>query len=162
VPSPAAELPRRIFRSLTANERWKEGDSPLPFLNYLYNCSEISAPDINSHEGYALTKAVHSGFIPLIRFLLAHGASPACKNSLAVMVGIRRKDVSLVRMLVEKESGNAGKRRENKKGKPEDRIQVNSDMLKAAVKCGAKEIVEYFTQEKGCIPDMQTLHMMMR
>lgn len=33
-------------------------------------------------------------------------------------------------------------------------------MLKMAVKCDARDIVEYFMKEKGCVPDMQTVLMM--
>ncbi|RDX57028.1 hypothetical protein OH76DRAFT_1334884 [Lentinus brumalis] len=49
----------------------------------------------------------------------------------------------------------SGKRR-----KLGDRVAVNSDMLKMAVKCDARDIVEYFMKEKGCVPDMQTVLMM--
>jgi hypothetical protein len=33
-------------------------------------------------------------------------------------------------------------------------------MLKVAVKLDARDIVEYFMKEKGCVPDLQTLQMM--
>jgi hypothetical protein len=42
----------------------------------------------------------------------------------------------------------------------EDRISPTPAMLKLAVKCNAQDIVEYFTKEKGVVPDMQTLLMM--
>jgi len=129
-------------------------EHPLPYLKYLYETPSIPPPDANSHDGYALTKAVHARFIPLIRFLLVHGASPQCKKGLAVMVAIRRKDLTMVRMLVEHPKST------QKRRKLEDRILVTSEMLRMAVKCDARDIVEYLTLEKRCIPDMQTLRMM--
>ena len=70
------------------------------------------------------------------------------------MVAIRRKDLTMVRMLVEHPKST------QKRRKLEDRILVTSEMLRMAVKCDARDIVEYLTLEKRCIPDMQTLRMM--
>ncbi|KAG5722990.1 High-affinity glucose transporter [Termitomyces sp. T112] len=130
---------------------------------YLFDSPGIPKPNVNSHGGYALTKAVHAKFIPLIRFLLDYGAEPQCKNCLAIFVAIRQKDLALVKLLIERDDSSytdclgTGKR---KRRKLEDRVVVNSAMLKAAVKCDARDIVDYMAREKGCIPDMQTLHMM--
>ncbi|KAF8841245.1 hypothetical protein BDN67DRAFT_967441 [Paxillus ammoniavirescens] len=168
----APELPRRLFRSLVSKsstssksvtEEWTDRDPPLPFLRYLYSCPYLHPPNANSHDGYALTKAVQVGFIPLVRFLLDHGATPDWKNNLPVLIAIHRKDLGLVRMLVERidtpkssqDSKPKGKRR-----KLEDRVVVTPEMLRAAVKYRAQDIVEYLTREKGCIPDMQTLLLM--
>ncbi|KAH7928251.1 hypothetical protein BV22DRAFT_1192961 [Leucogyrophana mollusca] len=166
----ATELPRRFFRSLTpkvykdGSPVWSERDYPLPFLRYLYECPKLNPPpDANSHDGYPLTKAVHAGFVPLIRFLLDHGASPQFKNNLPVLVAIHRKDLALVRLLIERTESDlpAGEtKRKGKKRKLEDRVSVTPEMLKTAVKSGARDIVEYFTREKGCVPDMQTLLML--
>ncbi|EPQ52876.1 hypothetical protein GLOTRDRAFT_140464 [Gloeophyllum trabeum ATCC 11539] len=163
------ELPRRLFRSLAPptcdkngrpSTEWTEHDHPLPFLRYLYKHPTIPAPNPDSYDGYALTKAVYAGFVPLARFLLEHGASPACKNGLAAIIAIRRKDLALLKMLVEREdalrSGKTAKRR-----KLEDRMRTTPEMLKTAVKCDARDIVQYLT-EKGCVPDMQTLKLLSR
>ena len=83
---------------------------------------------------------------------------PCWKGHLPVIVAIRRKDLALVRMLVERiepSPKGSGKRR-----KLEDRVEVTPEMLRVAVKCKAQDIVEYLTREKGCIPDMQTLLLM--
>jgi hypothetical protein len=95
---------------------------------------------------------------------LDHGASPGSKNDLAVFVAIRRKDMSLVKMLVERDGSPRqidpsvkGKRR-----KMEDRVDVRPEMVEAAVKCGAMDIAKYFTTVKGCVPDMKTLQLMAR
>lgn len=161
------DLPRRLFRPLISKNglvKWRDADAPLPFLRCLYEePSSYPLPDVNAHDGYALTKAVYVKFLPLIRFLLNHGADPRCKNSLAVNVAIRQKDVGMVRFLVERNDSpyeygyNTLKR---KRRKLEDRVEVNRAMLRVAVKCDAREVIDYLTREKGCIPDMQTLHMM--
>ncbi|KAG0708246.1 hypothetical protein DFH29DRAFT_979529 [Suillus ampliporus] len=164
----APELPRRLFRSLTPKSRakppvWTDQDHPLPFLNYLFTCPKIHPPDVNSHEGYALTKAVQAGFVPLVRFLLDHGASPRYKNSISILVAIHRKDLPLVRLLVERvdeESGPDGQKQNGKQRKLEDRVEATPEMLKVAMKLDARDIVEYFMREKGCVPDLQTLLMM--
>ncbi|KAH7907276.1 hypothetical protein BJ138DRAFT_521049 [Hygrophoropsis aurantiaca] len=163
------ELPRRLFRSMTpklhnnGSPAWSEDDFPLPFLRYLYDCPNLCPPNINSHDGYPLTKAVHAGFIPLIRFLLDHGASPKFKNNLPVKIAIHRKDLVLVRMLIErnephKPSGE--KKRTSKRQRLEDRVGITPEMVKTAAKIQARDIVEYFTRDKGCVPDMQTLLML--
>ncbi|KAL6302498.1 hypothetical protein BKA93DRAFT_792802 [Sparassis latifolia] len=169
------ELPRRLFRTLAPrtlggqgkpnHSNWSENDTPLPFLRYLYDHPRLPPPFIDSYDGYALTKAVYAGFIPLVRFLLAHGASPAYKDGIAVMVAIRRKDLALVRMLVERDHRGVNEQRTSCTGKGKrrklgDRVRVNPQMLKAAVKCDARDIVEYLMREKGCIPDMQTVLLM--
>lgn len=71
------------------------------------------------------------------------------------MVAIRRKDLSLVKMLIEREA--ELKHGKGKKRRLGDRMHVNNDMLRMAVKCDARDIVQYFTEEKGCIPDLKTL-----
>ncbi|KAK7690597.1 hypothetical protein QCA50_005696 [Cerrena zonata] len=192
------ELPRRIFRtlqpksssastSLAGSKRrrgqtvsgWREDDEPLPFLRFLFNHERLRKPTVNHCQGYGLTKAVFAGHLPLIRFLLDHGADPGCKDGLAVMVAIKKRDLSLVKLLIEPdttpvvdgEEGHDRKRQRTdrekdskpnraKRRKLEDRVRINSDMLKTAVRCDARDIVEYFMNEKGCVPDMQTLMMM--
>lgn len=158
------DLPRRLFRSLEPKAEsieWSEGDDPLPFLRYLYRSPRIPAPDVNAHDGYALTKAVHAKRLLLIQFLLDCGASPACKNGLAVSVAIRQKDLQMVKLLIERddthfEPGGGNRKRR----KLEDRLEVNRGMLKTAVRCGARDIVGYLTREKGCIPDIEILQYM--
>jgi hypothetical protein len=141
---------------------WTIHDHPLPFLKHLYALPGIHPPDLNAHNGYALTRAVHARFLPLVQFLLEGGAIPQCKNSLAVIVAIRQKDLALLRVLVERDgsvrvgSGEGGKRK-----KIEDRVRVDAKMLRAAVRYDARDIVQYLI-DKGCVPDMQTLHMMVQ
>ncbi|KAJ7475700.1 hypothetical protein FB451DRAFT_1338909 [Mycena latifolia] len=158
----APELPKRLFRALgpRTDREYRASDAPLPLLRYLYAAPRLAPPDANAHDGYALTRAVHAEFVPLVRLLLEHGASPRHKRGLAVLVAIRRKNLSLVRMLIERAEPAGGAR--GKKRRLEDRIDVTPEMLKAAVKSKARDIAEYFMQEKGCVPDMQTLQMLVR
>ncbi|KDQ24623.1 hypothetical protein PLEOSDRAFT_1046582, partial [Pleurotus ostreatus PC15] len=162
------KLPKRLFYNLRppasrSAPRWEERDHPLPFLRYLYSSSSFPAPDPSSHDGYALTKAVHARFTPLVEFLLEQGASPRCKNGLAVFVAIRMNNIAMVKMLVERD-GRQGIEplKAGKKRKLEDRIQVTSEMLRAAVKSHAKEVIDWLMEEKGCVPDMQTLLLLTR
>ncbi|KAF8207590.1 hypothetical protein K438DRAFT_2013463 [Mycena galopus ATCC 62051] len=158
----APELPRRLFRALgpRTDRAYSDDDAPLPLLRYLYTSARIKPPNPNSHEGYALTRAVHAEFVPLIRLLLENGASPAHKRGLAVLVAVRQKKLSLVRMLIERAELDGG--RGAKKRRLEDRMEVTKEMLKAAVKANARDIAQYFMEEKGCVPDMQTLQMLTR
>ena len=120
-------------------------------------------PNANAHDGYALTKAVLAGCVPLVRFLLDQGATPARKGNLPITIAIRRRDLGLVRMLVERtDSGKSSSEHagSSKRRKLEDRVAVTPEMLRIAVKCKAQDVVEYLTREKGCIPDMQTLLLM--
>lgn len=118
-------------------------------------------------------RAVHAGFTQLVRFLLSRGATPANdkKNGLTVLVAIRQKNLGMVRMLIERcdgegDEGSRGSGGDKKRGgnhkkrKMEDRIRVTTEMLQTALRCKAPDIVEYFTKEKGCIPDVKTLYMM--
>ncbi|KAF7375037.1 hypothetical protein MSAN_00389800 [Mycena sanguinolenta] len=152
-PSPptqaAPELPRRLFRALgpRIDRAYTDDDAPLPLLRYLYT-----------------SPANHTSKSELSRRLCAdardHGASPTHKRGLAVLVAIRLKKLSLVRMLIERTEPGGG--RGAKKRRLEDRLEVTKEMLKAAVKAKARDIAEYFMEEKGCVPDIQTLHMLVR
>lgn len=147
-------LPRRLFRSLQPPEsRWSDEDEPLPLLRHLYENHSIPPIDANSHGGYALTRAVHSRFLPLVHFLLDHKASPKCANNLAVEVAIRQKDLAMVKLLVERpQTRTNGKRR-----KTEDRVLLDTKALKIAVQMKAQDIIEYIHVEKRVIPDVLTL-----
>ena len=107
----AIEIPRRLLRPLSprSTRPWTTEDAPLPFLRYLYNHPKIPGPNPNCWDGYALTRAVASGFIPLVQFLLEQGASPACKGGIAVHAAIRRKNLSLVKMLIEPDTRKIGR-----------------------------------------------------
>jgi hypothetical protein len=96
--------------------------------------------------------------------LLELGASPVCKEEMAVKVAIRQRDLKTVKMLVERDglvptftNREVQKPQKGKRRRLEDRVEVNQSMLKLAVKCNAKDIIDYLVWEKGVVPDMQTL-----
>ncbi|KAJ3573132.1 hypothetical protein NP233_g2628 [Leucocoprinus birnbaumii] len=169
------EIPRRIFRALTSRkdgQDWRTSDEPLPFIQHLLSKgSNFPAFDPNSHQGYALTRAVHARHTPLIRLLLQMGASPTYKEGMAVKVAIKQKNLKMVKLLVERDDrdgsllppglakaeAQAQKPQKGKRRRLEDRIEVDQSMLKLAVKCNAGDIIDYFAWEKGVVPDMQTL-----
>ena len=153
------ELPRRLFRQLSTS-----GAEALPHLHFLYTSSAPQLtrrrPDIDSHDGYPLARAVSAGAVPLVRFLLDHGASPRRKDALAVRIAIKRRDLPLVRLLIEPPDAPPDERRKGKRRKLADRVKATPEMLKHAVMCGAQDIVEYLMNEKGCVPDLGTLSLL--
>ncbi|KAF6754374.1 hypothetical protein DFP72DRAFT_898890 [Ephemerocybe angulata] len=163
------DLPRRLFKNLMnrpkSEPQWTDSDAPLPFLRHLFGTFKDNDDiriNANANNGYALTKAVHVQFLPLVRFLLSNGASPETKDCIAIMVAIRQKNLALVKLLIERQdqaspSANSSKKRR----KLEDRVKPDVKMLKVAMQCKARDITEYLHQEKGVVPDIQTLQMMM-
>ncbi|KAI9460361.1 hypothetical protein F5148DRAFT_1286883 [Russula earlei] len=153
------DLPKRLFRRLSPS-----GAEALPLLRFLYGGAiahlRASPPDADSHDGYPLARAAFAAAVPLVRFLLDHGASPRRRNALAVRLAIKRRDLALVRLLVEPPEAPPHERRTGKRRKISDRVQVNSDMLRLAVTCGARDIAEYLVREKGCLPDLKTLKLL--
>jgi hypothetical protein len=134
-------LPRWLFRRLSPS-----GEEALPLLRYLYERREPPIyPLPDSHRGFPLACAVKAGAMPLVRFLLGQGASPRAEDALAVRLAIKRRDLDLVRLLID--SSNCSSRK----------VEVNSDMLKLAVKVGARHIAEFLLNEKGCVPDLEVL-----
>ncbi|KAF9030487.1 hypothetical protein BDZ89DRAFT_1091588 [Hymenopellis radicata] len=145
------ELPKHLFRRLDARKRaYTDSDEPLPFLRLIEANPAIPPLNVNAHSGFALTMAVHASFIPLICYLLEMGASPAAKDAIAVIVAIRKKDVKLVRMLIEPAQKSSSKRR-----RIPDRMRCSEypELLKVAIKVDARDIVNYL-REKGCVPDL--------
>ncbi|KAH9954284.1 hypothetical protein BC827DRAFT_1272725 [Russula dissimulans] len=152
---PEPELPKRLFKQLSTS-----GAEALPLLRVLYDDNATrEPPDPDSHDGYPLARAVSARCLPLVRFLLDHGASPRRRDALAVRLAIKRRDLALVRLLVEPEAP-PEERRTGKRRKISDRVQVNSEMLRWAVTYGAQDIAEYLVNEKGCLPDLKTLSML--
>ncbi|KAH9998814.1 hypothetical protein BJV74DRAFT_759721, partial [Russula compacta] len=153
----APELPRRLFRHLSTS-----GAEALPLLRVLYaQQQQWPDPDADSHDGYPLARAVYAGAVPLVRFLLDHGASPRRRSALSIRLAIKRRDLALVRMLVEPPpAAPQDGRRSGKRRRLADRVQVDSEMLKSAVTCGAHDIAEYLMNEKGCVPDLRTLSLL--
>jgi len=138
----AIRLPRWLFRRLGPS-----GEEALPLLRYLYGLRSPSLcliPD--SHRGFPLASAVKAGAIPLVRFLLELGASPYCENALAVRLAIKRRDLDLVRLLINHSAL--------------EEVKVDSNMLKLAVNVGARHIAEFLVNERGCVPDLEIISLL--
>jgi hypothetical protein len=148
-------LPRRLFRELPERPgAWRARHPPLPVLEHLFAHARVPRPDPDSHNGYPLARAVRAGARPLVDFLLAHGADPARNAGIAVHLAIQRRDLALVRALVEPgagATGGSGKRR-----RVPDRVVLGSLHLRCAVQADAVEVIDWLMREKGCMPDMKT------
>ena len=163
----APDLPRRLFRDLRPRVRrgvtvpWSEEDNPLPFFRYLFDLYHsrrvvVRPPSFGAREGYALTKAVAAGFAPLVKFLLGNGADPEAKGAIAVMVAIQKKDLQMVKLLMEGNSGDSGGA---KRRRVPDRIACTNAMVRRAVAAGAQDVVRYLLGKEVAI-DMQTLQLL--
>ena len=105
-------------------------------------------------SGFALVCAVRAGHIPLIQFLLDHGAKATHMDYRALDEAIRKGDVNLVKMLIEKDTEDQDVKRNGKRSRTKDRVFVTDRILEKAVDEGlkAREIVKYFIEEKGVRP----------
>lgn len=138
------ELPKRLFRpralapipSAPGRPFASLDPSILPFLDYLF---QQYSPDPSSHRGFPLCGSInaHPRSLPLTRFLLDRGAAPTSNKAFAIELAVRRKDLSLVRLLVERgdaaEGDCVGDRSKRKIGtakrrKKDDRVRVTSQM----------------------------------
>lgn len=140
----SVRLPRWLFLRLGPS-----GEEALPLLRYLFGRRDLSIRPIpDSHHGFPLASAVKAGAIPLVRFLLEQGASPYSKNALAVRLAVKRHNLALVRLLIDTSKSAL------------EETGVGSDMLKFAVKFGAGDIAKYLMNEKGCVPDLETISLL--
>ena len=114
-------------------------------------------PRCDVRQGYALTKAVAAGFVPLVKFLLGHRGDSGARGAIAVMVAIQRKDLQMVRLLVEGNLDNPGGA---KRRRVPDRLACTRAMLHRAANVGAQDIVQYLLV-KGVAPDLQTLRLLL-
>jgi hypothetical protein len=81
------------------------GAEVIPLLRFLYTTMPSSSyagtgvlvvrPDIESRHRYPLVRTVFVVAVPVVRFLLEHGASPCRQGALPVKIAIRRKDLAL-------------------------------------------------------------------
>ena len=152
-PASSIQLPRRLFRPLFPmnGREWNDQDHPLPFLRDIYYTPNLPV-NVDAHVGYALTKAVHAQFTPLVKFLLDNGASPNHREGIAILIAIRSKDLDMFKMLVERPQPRSANL------KSRDKVS-DSSMMGVALLSGASEIVKFY-QEKGVVPDIAILRKM--
>jgi len=146
------ELPKRLFRSLGGSSEPLDANSePLALLQLLWEKrTEIDfvKPIPNSHKGYPFVRAVYAQFTQLVRLLLHHGADPGERECSAVKVAITKKDLTMVKILIEFEPEPETR---GKKRRRADRLVVTPWMLDLAVRCDARDIVKYFMEEKRSV-----------
>lgn len=139
------ELPKRLFRHVLEPraEPARVRDDLLPFLDYLFTNYR---PCPSSHKGYPLCGSIteHPASLPLTRYLLDKGADPSLKDGYAVLLAIDKRDLDLVRLLVEggwEKGGHAGNKRKRavddegksvkdspKRRRKADRVAITSKM----------------------------------
>lgn len=161
-------LPKRIFRNLRSGSSWTMTDEPLPFLRYMWDCPDIPTLDLNYPDGYPLIRAVRAKFVPLIKFLLDHHASPESSDRLAVKVAIRKKALGILKLLVERSSVdpdngsvNGNGERRKKRQKLAERVNLDAELLNVAIAAGASDIIYYLHEEKGVVPNLETIKTML-
>lgn len=153
-------LPKRLFRNIVADS--DTAAQTTEFVEYLCSVPPVyrhlsrnvitdirkiepftPRPNVDSHGGYPLIRAVQSKHIPLVRLLLNYGADPTKREGLAIFTAIKLGDLELVRLLIDTAE-----------------VRATEQMLSVAVKSNASDVVEWLVKAKGCIPDMKTLRLM--
>lgn len=151
-----AELPKRLFRSL----QWRGPSNPpglayssptsydaslpdptlpptlLPLLEHLF---ATYRPSASSHRGYPLCGSLTFDPLsrPLTKFLLRQGADPSLNDGYAVSLAVKRRDLALVQLLVERAPDEGGARGEgSKKERSEDDNDEGSRPVTKRLKTG--------------------------
>lgn len=120
------ELPKRLFRHASLPP-----PTLLPLLDHLFR---RYSPDPSSHKGFALCASVlqHPKSIELTRFLLTKGADPGANEAYAVKLAVIKKDLGLVKLLVERDDGEdgagGGKGANGKRRRVQDRVEVTDKL----------------------------------
>lgn len=143
----------------------------------------------NSNQGFLLAMAVYAESTPLICFMLACGADPMLRNGIALHISVKKGWIRGLRLLVERDDrveahwrtilrqithelhnlsqircGNVTKTPHrhlgsNKRRRLADRCQVDVSLLNAAVRSKAWDLVNYLMNQKGLVPDVDTLNL---
>ena len=116
-------------------------------------------------DNLAVTVAIRRRSLPLVRMLIERDSSTGTVGLATSDVEKRKRGERLDHSDIVAAGGKRGRTsdmapRSAKKRKLGDRVAVNREMLKTAVKCDARDIVEYFMREKGCVPSMETVLLM--
>ena len=100
------DVPKRLFRHISV----PQSDAPSADsqvcarrdIDMLRHILDDLRGDPESHKGYPLAKAVLAGDMQLIRLLLDAGAHPGTKECMSIMLAIDKKDIEIVRTLIER------------------------------------------------------------
>ncbi|WRT68022.1 uncharacterized protein IL334_004997 [Kwoniella shivajii] len=152
------ELPRRLFRNPS-----NVSEPVHPLIQYLFS---TYTPSPNSHKGYPLFRAILTSNCDLVSYLLSQGADPGIRDCFALEIAISRKDLRMVRILVEPDppdtstkalSPNKEAVKKGKKFKLGDRVKIGTNMVEKAIQTGSKDIINYFVYEKKVMPPLQSI-----
>lgn len=137
-PLEVTQLPRRLFRPKPA-----PGDQQThPLITWLFEHWEFP---LKKQGYYPLARSVINQNYELVEFLLRHGADPNKKEAFALTAAIEKKDLRMIRLLVEPaDDASPGKRRRLR-----DRITITPTHVQHALSHGSPDIVDYFVHEKG-------------
>ena len=126
--------------------------------------------DANSHSGFPLAMCVHANAWALASVLLAFGADPARKESLAVQIAVRKASLGGLKALIERDARTEKRwatarialdaSMADRVPRMPDRFQPDSSLLREAIKTEAWDMVHYFIQERRVVPDMRTIKLM--
>ena len=150
---PNIELPERLFRSLGTFDAARDGNSdPLPILRFLWedHRPKFLKPETGSQDGYPLFCAVEAQFIPLVEFLLDHGAEPGDGDCFVVRMAIMKNDLELVKMLMER-LGTGTWSPMNKIQSLQD-FKDNNFLPDLAVRFEEQDIFKYLVEELQFVP----------
>ncbi|WVR06560.1 hypothetical protein IAU60_003591 [Kwoniella sp. DSM 27419] len=156
-PLTCTELPRRLFRDPAPSDR------PIhPLITYLFT---TYSPSANSHKGYPLFRAVLTSNYDLVTYLLSHGADPGIKDCFALDIAITKKDLRMVKLLVERDPAGLPPTPspvktnpiKGKKAKLTDRVEIGTKLVEKAFQKGSKDIINYFVYEKKALPPLQSI-----
>lgn len=112
-------------------------------------------PNVDSHKGYPLQRALIADDRPLIEFLLRRGADPALKDGLALQIALNKKRLDLVRMLVE--GGGSGSSGRKRKRGGDTRVPMTPELMDKVMATGSREIQSYFVDERGFVPNLKSI-----
>ena len=124
---------------------------PLPILRFLWGEDsanfDVQKPDLWDLREYPWECAIRADFIPLVQFLLDHGGALPLLGWFAIKAAIRKKDLKLVKMLIEFDV----------KPGTRNKAIVQDFLVDMAIECDAQDIVKYLMKEHGCILLFKTL-----
>lgn len=117
-----------------------------PLLEFIVQHFEAS---VNSHNGFPLQRAALDRNYELAEWLLQRGADPGLRDSLAVVAAVERRDLKMVKLLVEPFENGVSPSGLAKRRRVADRVSVGPNLVQKALTAGADDIVDYFVHEKG-------------
>ena len=143
-PLEVTQLPRRLFRPKPLPHE----PAIHPMISWLFGNWDFN---LKGQAGYyPLARSVINQNYELVEFLLRRGANPNNKEAFALTAAIEKKDLRMVKLLVEP-FGDATESPPppGKKRKFQDRMRILQTHVQHALNNGSPEIVDYFVHEKG-------------